>query len=293
VQQTIRVPLTLKDRRVLVVDDNQTNLKVLAAQVARCGMLATCVSSASSALEAMRAAVAEGHPYEVALLDHDIPVMDGSELGRVINEDPTFSSTRLVLLTSSGQPGQSSHFSGMGFLAYLLKPVSHGDLVDTLMIVLGASRDECDAPKLPIVTEHELLVMRAREKRVRVLLAEDNLVNQKVGLKLLERIGCTVEVVANGSEAVRAWESSGFDVIFMDCQMPEMDGYEATRHIRSRESASHRTPIVALTAHAMQGAEDECRAAGMDDYLTKPIDSELLKACIARLAVRTERTPSR
>lgn len=283
VKRATRIPLTLKQRRVLVVDDNQTNLKILAAQMARCGMVAECVSSATGALEILRAAAAEGNPYEVALLDHDMPVIDGSQLGRLISDDPAINSTRLVLLTSSGQPGESSRFSRLGFAAYLLKPVSHGDLVDTLMIVLGATRDDdCEASKPPIVTQHELLVMRAREKRPRVLLAEDNIVNQKVGVKLLEKIGCTVEVAANGKEAVRAWESGHFDVILMDCQMPEMDGYEATRQIRSRESAIHRTPIVALTAHALKGADEECRAAGMNDYITKPIDSELLRACIAR-----------
>jgi two-component system, sensor histidine kinase and response regulator len=282
IPERTRTPLTLKGRRILVVDDNQTNLKILAGQMARCGVLAKCVSSAASALEALRAAAAEGRPYEVALLDHDMPDVDGSQLGRLIREDPAINSTRAVLLTSSGQPGESSRFSQMGFAAYLLKPVSHGDLVDTLMIVLNAARDDRDAPNQPIVTQNELLAMRAREKRIRVLLAEDNLVNQKVGVKLLEKIGCTVEVAGNGKEAVRAWESGHFDVIFMDCQMPEMDGYEATRQIRSRESVSHRTPIVALTAHAMKGADEECRAAGMNDYITKPIDSELLKACLER-----------
>ena len=282
IQHRTPTPLTLKDRRVLVVDDNQTNLKILAGQMARCGMLATFVSSAARALETLRMAAAAGLPYEVALLDHDMPEMDGSQLGALINEDPAINSTRVVLLTSSGQPGESSHFSRMGFAAYLLKPVSHGDLVDTLMIVLGAAPDDRNAPKPPIVTQHELLAMRAREKRPRVLLAEDNLVNQKVGVKLLEKIGCTVEVAANGKEAVRAWESGHFDVILMDCQMPELDGYQATQQIRARESASHRTPIIALTAHAMKGADEECRAAGMNDYITKPIDSEVLKACIAR-----------
>ncbi|HWK51030.1 MAG TPA: response regulator, partial [Steroidobacter sp.] len=249
VQHRTPMPLTLKDRRVLVVDDNQTNLKILAGQMARCGMLATCVPSAARALETLRMAAAAGLPYEVALLDHDMPEMDGSQLGALINEDPAINSTRVVLLTSSGQPGESSHFSRMGFAAYLLKPVSHSDLVDTLMIVLGAAPDDRDAPKPPIVTQHELLAMRAREKRTRVLLAEDNIVNQKVGVKLLEKIGCTVEVAANGKEAVRAWESGHFDVILMDCQMPELDGYQATQQIRARESASHRTPIIALTAH--------------------------------------------
>jgi PAS domain S-box-containing protein len=119
-------------------------------------------------------------------------------------------------------------------------------------------------------------------KERRVLLAEDNPVNQKVCVKLLEKIGCTVEVAANGKEAVRAWEKGHFDVILMDCQMPELDGYQATQQIRARESSAHRTPIIALTAHAMKGADEECRAAGMNDYITKPIDSELLKACIAR-----------
>jgi two-component system, sensor histidine kinase and response regulator len=281
IQQRSLTPLTLKDRRILVVDDNQTNLKILAGQMGRCGVQATCVSSASAALAALRAGVAEGQPYEVALLDHDMPEVDGSQLGRLIREDPNLKSTRVVLLTSSGQPGESSHYSRMGFAAYLLKPVSHGDLVDTLMLVLGAVRED-HAAKRPIVTQHELLAMRAREKRIRVLLAEDNVVNQKVGVKLLEKIGCTAEVAVNGKEAVRAWESGHFDVILMDCQMPEMDGYEATRQIRARESTSHRTPIIALTAHAMKGADEECRAAGMNDYVTKPIDSEILKACILR-----------
>jgi len=282
IQLRTATPLTLKDRRILVVDDNQTNLKILAGQLARCGVLATCVSSAAKALETLRLSAAAGLPYEVALLDHDMPDIDGSQLGGLINTDPAINSTQVVLLTSSGQPGDSSHFSRMGFAAYLLKPVSHGDLVDTLMIVLGAAPDDRNANKPPIVTQHELLAMRAREKRIRVLLAEDNLVNQKVGVKLLEKIGCTVEVAANGKEAVRAWENGHFDVILMDCQMPELDGYAATQQIRARESASHRTPIIALTAHAMKGADEECRAAGMNDYITKPIDSELLKASIAR-----------
>ncbi|WP_116810098.1 PAS domain-containing hybrid sensor histidine kinase/response regulator [Steroidobacter cummioxidans] len=241
IQHRTPMPLTLKDRRVLVVDDNQTNLKILAGQMARCGMLATCVPSAARALETLRMAAAAGLPYEVALLDHDMPEMDGSQLGALINEDPAINSTRVVLLTSSGQPGESSHFSRMGFAAYLLKPVSHSDLVDTLMIVLGAAPDDRDAPKPPIVTQHELLAMRAREKRTRVLLAEDNLVNQKVGVKLLEKIGCTVEVAANGKEAVRAWETGHFDVILMDCQMPELDGYQATQ--RNKSALANRRPI--------------------------------------------------
>jgi CheY-like chemotaxis protein len=275
-------PLALKGRRILVVDDNLTNLKILSGQLGRCGVQATCVSSGAEALSTLRQASAEGRPFEVALLDHDMPETNGSQLGTEINADKTINSVRLVLLTSSGQPGEGSRFARQGFAGYLLKPVAHGDLVDTLMIVLGASSEDWHGQTQPIVTQHELQAMRAREKKVRVLLAEDNVVNQKVALNMLEKLGCTVEVAPNGKEAVRIWQGGHFDVILMDCQMPEMDGYEATREIRNRESLAHRIPIIALTAHAMKGADEECRAAGMDDYITKPIDRELLRSCIER-----------
>jgi len=280
------MPLALKGRRVLVVDDNLTNLKILSGQLSRCGIQATCVSSGAEALMTLRRAAAEGWPFEVALLDHDMPELNGSQLGTEINADKSINGVRLVLLTSSGQPGEGSRFARQGFAGYLLKPVSHGDLVDTLMIVLGALSEDWHAQTQPIVTQHELQAMRAREKKLRVLLAEDNVVNQKVAVNMLEKLGCTVEVAPNGREAVRIWQSGHFDVILMDCQMPEMDGYEATKEIRNRESMAHRTPIVALTAHAMKGADDTCRAAGMDDYITKPIDRERLRSCLERY--RTE-----
>jgi two-component system, sensor histidine kinase and response regulator len=275
-------PLALKGRRVLVVDDNQTNLKILSGQLSRCGINPTCVSSAAEALTTLRAAAAAGAPFEVALLDHDMPELDGSRLGKEINADHSIHSVRLVLLTSSGQPGEGSRFARQGFAGYLLKPVSHGDLVDTLMIVLGGSSEDWHAQSQPIVTQHELQAMRAREKKTRVLLAEDNVVNQKVASHMLEKLGCTVEVATNGREAVNAWENGSFELILMDCQMPEMDGYAATREIRNREKHGQRIPIIALTAHAMKGADEECRAAGMDAYITKPIDRELLRSCLER-----------
>jgi CheY-like chemotaxis protein len=154
--------------------------------------------------------------------------------------------------------------------------------------VLGASSEDWHAQSQPIVTQHELQTMRAREKKIRVLLAEDNVVNQKVATKMLEKLGCAVEVAPNGKEAVRIWQGGHFDMILMDCQMPEMDGYEATREIRAREPKTQRIPIIALTAHAMKGADAECRAAGMDDYITKPIDRELLRSCLERYEPRRE-----
>jgi PAS domain S-box-containing protein len=281
-------PLALKGRRILVVDDHLTNLKILSGQLGLCGVQATCVSSAAEALLTLRRASAEGLPFEVALLDHDMPESNGSQLGKAINADQSINSVRLVLLTSSGQPGEGSRFARQGFAGYLVKPVALGDLVDTLMIVLGASSEDWHAQSQPIVTQHELQTMRAREKKIRVLLAEDNVVNQKVATKMLEKLGCAVEVAPNGKEAVRIWQGGHFDMILMDCQMPEMDGYEATREIRAREPKTQRIPIIALTAHAMKGADAECRAAGMDDYITKPIDRELLRSCLERYEPRRE-----
>jgi len=285
---TAPTPLALKNRRILVVDDNATNLKILSSQLVRCGIEATCAASGAEALVALRRAQAEDRPFDAALLDHDMPETDGSQLGKAINSDPNINSVRLVLLTSSGQPGEGTRFARQGFAGYLLKPVAQGDLVDTLMIVLNSSSEDWHTQSHPIVTQHELQAMRAREKKLRVLLAEDNAVNQKVAVNILEKMGCTVTVAVNGREAVRVWGTGHFDLILMDCQMPEMDGYAATREIRSRETSAHHIPIVALTAHAMKGADEECRAAGMDDYITKPIDRELLRSCLERYRAEIE-----
>jgi CheY-like chemotaxis protein len=172
-------------------------------------------------------------------------------------------------------------FAELGFAGYLLKPVTQRDLTDSLMLVLGARAEAWHQQSQPIVTRHALRTQRVREAP-RVLLAEDNAVNQKVACRTLEKLGYRVDVAVDGQAAVDAWATGRYDLILMDCQMPVMDGYEASRQIRARETSGKRIPIVALTAHAMKGADATCVAAGMDDYLSKPIDRAQLNACLER-----------
>jgi CheY-like chemotaxis protein len=183
--------------------------------------------------------------------------------------------TRLILLTSSGQRGEGRLFGELGFAGYLLKPITHRDLTDCLMMVLGVRAETWSMRSQPMVTRHALLSHRSRDSH-RILVAEDNVVNQKVACRILEKLGYRVDVAADGEAAFRAWSSGRYDLILMDCQMPIMDGYAATRKIRAREGDAAHIPIIALTAHAMKGADHECLSAGMDDYLSKPIDRERL-----------------
>jgi two-component system sensor histidine kinase/response regulator len=265
--------------RVLVVDDNATNRKVLEGQLHRCTMEAVCVSSAADALTAMTAAQRTGRPFEIALIDQQMPGCDGAELGRRINADPLLKSTRLVLLTSSGQKSEEQSFAELGFAGYLLKPVTQRDLANCLMRVLSGKAEHWHSRTQPIVTQQRVAAQRGRARR-RILLAEDNLVNEKVARHSLQRLGFHVDAVKNGREAVAAWQTGRYDLILMDCQMPELDGYEATREIRRLEGGRQHIPIVALTAHAMKDDDLKCIAAGMDDHLTKPIDRERLKLCL-------------
>jgi signal transduction histidine kinase/CheY-like chemotaxis protein len=275
-------PASIRGQRVLVVDDNATNRKVLMGQLLLCGVEPVSASSADEALALMRQASAAGRPYDAALLDHLMPDCDGAELGQIIVRDATLKITRLILLTSSGQRGDGQVFADLGFAAYLLKPVAQRDLTECLILVLATTAHCWHLQSQPMITRHALRAQRS-QTRSRILLAEDNLVNQKVALRLLEKLDYRVDVMADGLSAVAAWRSGKFDLILMDCQMPLMDGYEATREIRRLEAGGPHIPIVALTAHAMKGDEEKCRAAGMDAYLSKPIDRAKLHACLERL----------
>jgi two-component system sensor histidine kinase/response regulator len=274
-------PLELKGQRVLVVDDNATNRKVIMGQLMLCGIEPVCASSADEALSLMRQAAAAGRAFEAALLDHQMPGCDGAKLGKMIIADPSLKPTRLILLTSSGQRGDGHLFAEIGFAGYLLKPVTQRDLTDCLMLVLAVKAEAWHMQSQPIITRHALRTQRGRTKH-RLLLAEDNAVNQKVACRTLEKLGYRVDVAVDGRAAVDGWKSGRYDLILMDCQMPVLDGYEATREIRRLEAGNSHIPIVALTAHAMKGADLQCTAAGMDDYLTKPIDRSQLEACLDR-----------
>ncbi len=278
----------LVDRRVLVVDDNATNRKVLSQQLMHLKMKPTCVEHADGALQALEATLHGEAPFDIAVLDYMMPGCDGFELGGRIANDGRFKGTRLVLLTSAHGIRGAEEFEKLGFAAYLLKPVSHRDLRDCLgrvMSVCAASWHE--RTQAIVIADRRRNGVTGR----RVLLAEDNLVNQKVARGTLEKMGYRVDIVANGEEAVAAWQTGRYHLILMDCQMPVMDGYQATREIRARERGERRIPIVALTADAMKGARQQCFDAGMDDYLTKPLDRARLAETLERhLAAGGEQT---
>jgi PAS domain S-box-containing protein len=274
--------------RILAVDDNATNRRVIAGMLDAWGCRHTEVDGAGPALTALRAARAEGDPYRIAIVDMMMPEMDGEALGAAIKSDPVLADSELIMMTSMGSRGDAGRLEGIGFAAYLTKPVKQSQLFDCLMVVLSG-RDKTGARSTPrIITRHALA---ERDKRgVRILLAEDNPINQRVALKVLEKLGYLAEAVGNGVEALEALARRRFDLVLMDVQMPEMDGMEATRRIRDPRSAvhDHEIPVLALTAHAMRQDRDACLAAGMNDYLCKPIKPDELAAALARW---TERRP--
>ncbi len=272
-------PQALMHRRVLIVDDNATNRGVLHRQFAQLGMLPTCVEHADAAWRALEEALVNSRPYELAVLDYMMPERDGFQLGQQIAEDPRFESLRLVLLTSARGIRGVQDFADLGFAAYLLKPVSLMDLRKCIGRVMSVAGKQWHLNTQPIVVTDG--VSRLSSGR-RILMAEDNPLNQKVGRGTLEKLGFNIDIVANGADAVEAWSSGRYDVILMDCQMPVMDGYQATREIRRREQGQARIAIVALTADAMQGTEQLCREAGMDDYLTKPLNRNQLRSTLAK-----------
>ena len=269
--------VTLRGHRAIVVDDNKTNCKVLTGQLDRLGLTSVCTNTAATALTLMSAEHASGKPFDVALIGHRMPDCDGAELGRRINADKTLCSTRLILLSSSAQRGEASHFAQLGFAGFLLKPVALRELANCLKTVLSGEAQDWHNRTQPIVTQ---AVATPSSAKRRILLAEDNPMNEKVATHTLQRLGYEVQAVANGQEAVDAWLADRYDLILMDCQMPILDGYEAAREIRSREGGRHRIPIVALTAHAMKDDDLKTKAAGMDHHLTKPLDRERLQACL-------------
>ena len=266
--------------RVLVVDDNATQRKVLGQQLQQCGLEVVNASSGHEALAILRQAYNDERAFDVALLDHQMPAEDGAELGRTISCDTRLRSTRLVLLTASRQRLEA--FGEMGFTAVLNKPATRRDLIDALLLVLTGQADDWRHHTSTVITQRLLNVHRGRDQR-HILVAEDIPAGRKVACRTLERLGYQATGVANGHEAIAAWESRRFHLILMDCEMPELDGFEATREIRRRESSGEHIPIVALTGRAMNGAASECRAAGMDNYLVKPFDRARLEACLDRI----------
>ena len=261
--------------RVLIVDDNATNRTILENQVAAWGMKSVSVSSGSAALRVIDEAVQAGDGFDVALLDLGMPDMDGLALASNIRSRRTTASLPIVLLTSTAVRGAADAARQVGIDAFLPKPVRQSQLFDAIATVLGST-------ELPtMVTRHTLAESRAR-RQPRVLVAEDNPVNQQVVAAMLAKLGYRADIVGNGAEAIDAIGRRPYGAVLMDCQMPEMDGYAATSQIRTTEAPGTRLPIIALTAGAMAGEREKCFAAGMDDYLTKPINVALLERTLRR-----------
>jgi signal transduction histidine kinase/CheY-like chemotaxis protein len=269
-------PVYLRGLRALVVDDNATNRRLLQDILTYWQMRPTVVADGSAALQALHGAVAEHDAYRLVLLDAMMPGLDGFTVAARIRSAPDIAHVRLLLLTSSGQLGDIAQCKALGIDGYLLKPIKQSDLLDAILTVLGTR---------PAALEPAPAAVDESCRPLHILLVEDNLVNQKLVSRMLEPLGHQVEVRDNGRAAVAAVERDTFDVVLMDVQMPEMDGFEATARIRAREQGrAEHVAIIAMTAHAMKGDRERCLAAGMDAYVAKPVDRRELLAMLARFA---------
>jgi CheY-like chemotaxis protein/nitrogen-specific signal transduction histidine kinase len=277
--------VSLEGARVLIVDDNETNREILRHQAAAWRMRHDSATSGAEALSMLERAHAAGDPYDIVILDMQMPEMDGMDVARAIRNNAALCGTRVVVLTSLGFHADDADFQRAGISAYLTKPVKQSRLFDSLITAMSVGetprRRMKDAAPVAPVQEISTPMYRG----VRVLLAEDNAVNQKVALRQLKKLGIDADAVGDGEEVLKSIAQAPYDVILMDCQMPNLDGYQATRLIREEEARNpsrRRVHIIALTAHAMPGDRDMCLQAGMDDYISKPMRLDDIGSALAR-----------
>ena len=284
--------VAIEGLRVLYLDDNSINRFVIREQMDHWKLRNSCLSSGPEALAALHAASHAGDPFQIVIADHEMPGMDGLTFAKEVKQDPGLKDTILVMLSSRGRRGDAKRAKESGFAAYLGKPTRAPALLEILRTVWSNARNSTE--NLPLVTRFTVAEAAGsfQEKRTfskdsvrpRILVVDDNPVNQRVASSLLQRLGCRVDVVANGKEAVDTLEQIPYDIIFMDCQMPVMDGFEATKEIRRREGGELHSTIIAMTANAMKRDREMCLDAGMDDYIAKPISktglAELLKTYV-------------
>lgn len=267
----------LQGLRVLIVDDNPTNRKIVHHFIISWGMRNGTAASGREALELLRKAAMERDPYRIVLLDYQMPEMDGVGLAARIKTDRLLAETHLVMLTSLGAKLPESVMSEVGIALYLQKPVRQSELFNALVSVINRK-----VPTEAVVeTEARNAGSTSAPSKLRILVAEDNPVNQKIALRQLQKLGYKADAVAHGNEVLHALRAVGYDVVLMDCQMPELDGYAATRAIRAQIDICN-TYIIAMTANAMQGDREKCLAAGMDDYISKPTKMSDLEAALAQ-----------
>jgi two-component system, sensor histidine kinase and response regulator len=280
VKKQQRLPIDMKKLNVLVVDDNATNRLILREMLATWGMTPTVTESGTEALAEMNRAAQTGKSFDLVLLDAAMPEMDGFTVASTISGQPALSGSVVMMLSSIDLYDAPSRYKSLGIKAFLTKPVSQSTLYDAILNVL--------MPEIPCVDDQGLDETQDRQaaalehgRPLNVLLAEDNPINQRVGKVFLEGWGHRVTITDNGRKALDALEKESFDLILMDVQMPEMDGFQATAAIREQEKLTGRhIPIIAMTAHALTGDRERCLAAGMDDYISKPMDSDELRRII-------------
>ncbi len=270
----------LRDIRVLVVDDNSTNRRWLAVLLNSWQCEYEEAPSAIEGLEKLRVASQRHKPFHIAILDKIMPDINGDKLGSMIKKNPELKDTIIIMMTAFGNRGDVNNIKNIEFAAYLAKPVKQSLLKDCILEVLGRARKPTERLKNKIVTRHS--IKEDKRRKLRILLAEDNITNQQVALNILGKLGFRADAVANGLEAVNALEIIPYDLVLMDCQMPEMDGYDATRNIREKEKqesafqSTNPIPIIAMTANALEGDRQRCLDAGMDDYVSKPVNPQTL-----------------
>ncbi len=272
--------------RILVVNVNATNRTLMTSMLKNWGCRFEAACDGETALTLLREAAEQNDPFRVALLEQQMPGMNGRELGRRIKEDPLLNSTLLIMLTSLGQRGDAAALTQIGFAGYLAKPIRQSQLYNCIALVFDRANQNTGVTATEvskgIVTRHT--VAESAKHDIRILMAEDNMINQKLAQNFLNKFGYRVDMVANGLEAVHALESTNYDIVLMDCQMPVMDGYEATSLIRDRQSKvlNHDVTIIAVTANAMSKDREECINAGMNDYVSKPLKKDDLAAILEK-----------
>ncbi len=309
--QKTQPPAELSGVRVLIIDDNATNREILSVRLNFWGMRPEEAYDGPSGLQALYRALGEKDPFRVAIVDMQMPGMDGESVGRVVKTDAKVADTRLVLLTSQGVRGDARRLHEIGFVGYATKPVRHEDLESLLTQALASNAGGAPWPIVTRHTDHESLPDLARFQKSRILIADDDFTNQQVVLGILKKLGLRADAVSNGREAIEALNTRSYDLVLMDVQMPVMDGFEATRLIRrmakdggrksedgdeeprtkNQEPATcGRLPIIAMTALALQGDRERCLEAGMDDYLSKPIDPLTLARVLAKWLTEESRS---
>lgn len=297
----------LQGLKLLIVDDNATNRKILHYQAASWGLQVAEAENAGAALRRLQNQATQGNPYDIAILDMQMPEMDGEMLGRQIRANPAFATTQLIMMTSLNQGGAARRLLELGFAAYLVKPVKQSRLLQCILNAVKLSQNQTLAQsEAPIHSNPAVVSVVANGQsnstddlkgfssgnrkitKLKILLVEDNIVNQKVTLNQLKKLGYDADVAANGQEALYLLTKINYDIVLMDCQMPVMDGYDTTRAIRQREGETRHTCIIALTANAMKEDRERCMDSGMDDYLSKPILKEQLAAALERWSQPTK-----